>query len=169
MVRGALLENGGFVERPLRGRRLRPVGMLPDEGEDVAIIRLVIGAEVEGRTLGCACGHGREKFLVHHAILVMAAFRPGIREENEDRGEAGAIGHHGEKIRGVGADELEVAETRAIPLSISPGDSIRRDIDTYADLVGVGLGIRREEVAVPTSDFPDEARGRPYELIECTA
>lgn len=166
MVSGALLEYGGLVERPVPGCRFRPVGMLADERKDVPKVRLVVRAEIERRPFGCARPDGEEKFLGHDTVLVVATLRPGIGEKDEDRREARLLGHHGEEISGVSADKLEICEARTVPFAFGTGDSIRGDVDPDADLIRMSLCISCEEMAVPASDFPDEAGGQRYEFIE---
>ncbi len=164
MVGGSLLKNRGLIERPLPGFRLRPVGVLPEKREDVAIIGLVVGPEVEGRPFARAGGYGCEKLLGHDPVLVVATLRPGIGEQDEDSREPRPLGHHGEKVSGIAADKMEVPEARAIPLAVGTGDAVRGDVDSYAGLARMSVCIGGEKMAVPAAHLPDEL-GRGFEEI----
>jgi len=164
MALGPLLEYAHLIERPLPCLGRRPARVGAQQLEDFAIIRLVIGPEKKARPFPCSRCRRREKFRLHHAILMVAPFRPGIREKDEDRIETRAFRHHREEILRVGADKMQVFEMGTFALAIGAGDPVGSDVDADAGLVGMSFCVGRQEMAMAAPDLPHELRGGFHEL-----
>jgi hypothetical protein len=157
MALGALLKYRCLVERPFRFLESRPIRIRVEQACDFLKVGLVVGPEVERGARESPFRHGREEFQLHHTILVVTSFWPGIREEYEDRTEPGVLGHHGEEVICLGAHEVQVFNAAAGALPVGADDAVGGYVDSDAYFLWMRLCVGRKEMPMPASDFPDKA------------
>ena len=167
MAFGALLKDSRLVEGPVLCLRRRPVGMAAEQRDDLTKIRFVVRSEKELRAGLRASRHVREKFTFHDAVLVVAPLGPGIREKDENRGEARGFRHRGNEILRVCTHEGQIAEATTVTLSVRAHDPIGSDINSDAGLLRIGRCVGRQEVAVAAPDFPYKVCLGWDQLCEC--
>ncbi len=131
MERGAALEDRQMLKRPWL-RDNFPVGVVLNHSHGITEIGFMVRAKMEPRPLPFPLGGGGQEGWLEDPILVMAAFWPGIREEQIDCGESRRSRQCLEKIERVGVDEMEVSQLGSVTLAISAYDSVEADIHTDA-------------------------------------
>jgi len=87
---------------------------------------------------------------------VVPLLGPGIREEDEDRREPGALREDIEEQGRLGPHEMKRVELGAIALAKATFNTVEDDVDADTDALRVLLIVTRQKMPMAAADFPDD-------------
>lgn len=157
---GSALENRFQLEGPGGGGIEFPVRVGGDGRVSVGIIGRVIRAEAEAGPGSGFRGERGEKLGLDDAVFVVTPFRPRIGKEDENVGQFGGGWERIEELAGLGFEEEEVGQFRAVAFAAGAGDAVFKEIDADAERLRVRSRVRREVVAVAAADLEREFGAR---------
>jgi len=116
----------------------------------------VIGSKKEAPTPPCLGGKLREKLSLKNSVFMVTQLRPWVRKKNENVSNEYFGRNRLEKQSSFRAYKVEVVEFASVSFPSRTFNAIAGDIYSDANLLGMSGCIRREKMAVTTTDFPGE-------------
>lgn len=116
----------------------------------------MIGPEIEPGPLPHPAGDGVEKVRLQQPVLLMALFRPRIREKHPDFLKGNPRRKRVEEFQGVGAYKVTIGKIAALGFPEGPGNPIARQVDADTEAVRKFRGVTLEKMAMTAAYFPDD-------------
>jgi hypothetical protein len=134
-----------------------PASMPLRQLERVFKVRAKVGAEIQAAIRDGLRRRDVQELGLYYPVFMMPCLRPRVGKQHENLSRS-YIGWQGLKEQSsVGMDEVELAQARTLSLSSSATDPVAHDVYADAEISRMGLGVRREKMAMAAADFPSEA------------